>query len=88
MFISVDTETKEVLQRIEKATGANPAAIFRDALQVYLKWGLPHRPNAETAAILREAEQGQELVSHANLEDLFKHLDRLSDEADQNYPAL
>jgi len=88
VHITIDAETEKALHRIETATGANATSIFHDALQVYLNWGLPHRPNAETAAVLKEAEAGHGLMAHSGLEGLFNHLDRIADEADQNHPAL
>lgn len=33
-----------------------------------------HVPNAETARVLREAEQGKNLVTYANLEEMFEDL--------------
>lgn len=88
MQITLDTETEQALHRIEQATGADATTIFHDALAVYLNWGLPHRPNAETAAALRESEAGRGLITHPDLDSLFNHLDRIADEANQDHPAL
>lgn len=70
---------KEEVEGVLKELGMTPTeAINLFYNQIRLQRGLPFNvliPNEETAQVLRDTDEGKNLVKHKTIEDMFKDLD-------------
>ncbi len=70
---------KEEVEGVLKELGMTPTeAINLFYNQIRLQRGLPFNvliPNEETAQVLRETDEGKNLVKYKTIEDMFKDLD-------------
>ncbi len=70
---------KEEVEGVLKELGMTPTeAINLFYNQIRLQRGLPFNvliPNEETAQVLRDTDEGRNLVKYSTIEDMFKDLD-------------